>query len=132
MEGISRELKSLSMQALTLMPKMIMGELRLCLPQKWGNKNIIELLLNNGADATIKDNAGQTALNYTREMLGKPFESMYRPIAKMLLEAYIEQRKIPTQEIKEKMLELKKTELREKMKGLPEDVIKYTEQFLRP
>ncbi len=106
--------------------------------------NIAKLLLQHSSDVTLKDQWGDTALDIIKAKFNSPYISQkakakYKEIGQMLLEAYIEQKKqqgsqaaaaraLKQPEIQEKM----KAELREKMKGLPEDVIKYAEQFLRP
>ncbi len=62
-------------------------------------KDIVELLLKHGADVTIKNNKGETALDKakersTTEWLSQKQKASYRKIGRMLLEAYIKEKKL--------------------------------------
>ncbi len=125
---------------------------------KMRHEDIVKLLLQAGADPTIstyggaiedehgniiREIPGDTALDFVKERvidrakypnITLQAREKYKEIGRMLLKATIDQLKqngMANAERRE-ILESKKTELREKMQGLPEDVIKYTEQFFKP
>ncbi len=108
------------------------GEIALMIAAAWSRQEIVELLLKHGADITIKSKRGQTALDIAREILfsnpelSQKEKAKYKKIGRMLLEAYIEQRKKP---LKEAIFESKKEEARQlaaQHPGIPaQEIIKY-------
>ncbi len=104
------------------------------------NKNMVELLLNAVADVSLVSDGGKTALDFAGMSINVTFfqdaRLCCREVGSMLLEAYIKQKREVGKKSAENraMLESKKVELKEMMQqhpGMPQDVIKYIEQFFR-